>query len=385
MDSNQDIPQEAIDVEPQPKRRRIMTKASSNTNTCSSTLTSRTSNNLDLDLPVVNKLRSFLINTDDRKQFLSTYNTLTSLNIFNLNIPVEILHIISQHAIGTVVLCPICKDSETLIMHHDIDTQQFVTCCCDTCDNYHNILLCCLKKPINQKKCDICDNIYCIECYKNQNCLQTCISCHKQFCDEYQSDGDCGVKCPVSHVYYCCECREYLAQCDFCDKIGTSIFSLDCGCCYRNSPSACSNCENRWHGWGSCIECGKYTCSDCIRQCEYCIDATFCQKCMKEDKKKCFECGNPCCDDCFIRCSIECWDKHCKNCVDKCDRSLCENYYCKDCANKCQYCTNNFCDQCIEPNSHNCTQFIDDECGELNCNESEYNDECEDVNEQDCF
>ena len=345
MHSNQDIFEEEIDsgsseysVESQGKRRKIVANiyASSDTNTSTSSTRSESSdseerttastNGLDLDLPIFDQIRSnsFSINIDDCKQILSTYNTLKSLNIFDLDIPIDILQIISQHAVGTVVLCPICKDTETLIAFHDLETE--LCCGCYACDNYNGILVCCLKKRINQKRCFACNCVYCIQCYNNQQCVQKCLACDRQFCDPNISEFDCGIRCSVTRDPYCWECRDCLPQCDFCGRYATNISSLKCACCKRDSRS-CSTCEYKLlaNGRCSCIACGEYTCHDCIRQCQCCVYATFCQRCMEEEHKKCNDCGDPCCDDCYGECSIEGCDKRCKSYANKCNRSTCEN------------------------------------------------------------
>ena len=153
------------DSEPDKKRIRTTTDTSesSNTDTSSSTTTNSSTpnynyNNLNFNVSIFNQTHFFLIDTDDRQQFVSIYNTLESLNIFDLNVPTDILHIISYNAVGNVVSCPVC-DTETLVMHNDINNNKFKKCRCDKCDYYCNLLICCLQNELNQINCEECRKV----------------------------------------------------------------------------------------------------------------------------------------------------------------------------------------------------------------------------------
>ena len=345
--------------EPETKRRRITLSPSSSI-----------SNKLDLDtitshnhnLPIAQKSISLFSNNDDNKQFLSIYQTLSSINILNFNVPMDILRIIAYNAVGVIIPCPLCKDTETLVMYQDRNAPMnpINTCHCDKCESDRNLLVCCLNTPKNQKICEFCDKIYCITCCDKYNIMNPCSSCGYQFC----STNNCGVQCPVTKDFHCEVCLGYLCQCDDCGEYAHRLEQMECACCHFTSQSCCSACEYKWHRWDECQDCGQDICANCTEPCTNCDDdKRFCTKCLKKFKRECVECGDICCDECIsqTKCiSIQCWNVHCKECVHKCQRSsICDNHFCKDCKNVCAYCEGWYCDECIEPEGHECKEFVD--------------------------
>ena len=358
LECGADIHDEIVS-EPETKRRRIT--SNSTTTPISSIPHTETLTITDDNVPIVNQSISLFPDNDDNKQFLSIYQTLSSMNIFNLNVPIDILRIIAHNAVGIIIPCPLCKDTETLVMYKDIKSpiNPINTCDCDKCESSKNLLVCCLNTPKNQKKCEFCDKIYCITCCNKYNCMNPCTGCGYEFCYTI----DCGVQCPVTKQFYCEACLEYLCQCDHCGEYADSITQMECACCHFQSNCECSACEYKWHRWDECEDCGEYICADCMISCINCDDKRFCAKCLKKETRECAECGDICCDKCIseTKCiSIRCWDVHCKTCVYKCQRSsVCDNYYCKDCKNICPYCEGWYCDECIEPEGHECKEFVD--------------------------
>ena len=204
--------------------------------------------------------------------------------------------------------------------------------------------------------------------------------CNQQFCNPRRHNSCCGIK-TLGGDDYCLDCSCDLSQCDVCRSyIGYDEreMSIKCCSCFESRITCTHNdCMDRLYDWDECDQCQRYICPYCVDYCQCCGDSPLCRECRDMWSRNCVDCEDACCNDCYAKCAAECsdkngTDKHCKNCAILCMRTTCENYCCRDCVNKCGYCNNDYCHECIEPNSHNCEEFLD--IDELNSDNSEDNE-----------
>ena len=308
------------------------------------------SNTIDTNLSLVSSKETTLLPFDtqnDTDEFLLIYTTLIQLNLFNLIVPIDILKIIAYNSVGTIILCPICTISETLIMFSNMN--QFDTCSNKKCDNYNSKLVCCQTNQENQIKCDLCDKIYCVNCCDEYDCLHKCfeIGCGDKCCDSCSvadSGGyHCCNNCYNRSIVICKYCHHFFengygARSVLCSSCET--YHFDSNCC---GDTSCIEQQLEDARVYECHNCGEIYCSNCRQpSCEICgLDDKFCKECVVFYQCKVQNCGTMICQHCMIECdNIECETKCCKkDCVRHCDE--CGTNWCNDCAKSNQYCNRN--------------------------------------------
>ena len=362
-----------------------------------------------MHITITKSTESLYTTEDDKNEFLLIYTTLISVNIFNLNIPIDILRIIAHNAVGTVVQCSICKDIETLITHEN--KNEFTSCNCETCDKFQRKLVCCEKEAENHCSCVDCGIIYCNECQEKFNCLHECESpyCTQFRCescvDNFYFCSDIDLNSDEGH-YFCEGCvYDSMGRCDVCDKhfdlnrLGSwnDGCDLDCAVCkigshrYSGYESICGRkacLDAQWeeyqseYGFARCNSCNQDICGECGTKCEIC-EKVSCIPCKSVDG--CCLCGVGICKpkenesnyngngtsdgdgDSDSGCgSINVENIDCSGsfvgCVN-CGKVCC--YECKDKwmimgANLCPYCNTRYCNDCIDIQNHNCDQGCSD-------------------------
>ena len=132
----------------------------------------------------------------DNKECLLIYNTLLSLSLSNFfinkykfNIPKEILKIIAFNTTGTIIICKLCNDIDTLRLKNDKICKYNCNClnCKNKFEKYINI-------NININKCAY---------YKCNNIILCCNDCIKLYSFENRDDI-----CKKCVTYYCLDCAK---------------------------------------------------------------------------------------------------------------------------------------------------------------------------------
>ena len=240
-------------------------------------------------------------NQADNDAFLLILGALKSISwhdIYSIDIPHDILHVIAYHTTGTIIPCDICNLTETLIMNdssfcQDLDKGKPEICAIKTCSKR---LICCYQKE--EKKCSLCQRVYCF------NCFNTIYKrCFNSLCDKIVCNN-CANGCEKCFMVYCDRCNV--------DNFG-DIYVKKCG-------------NNK---------CGESNCSTCVfrQECLYC-NKEFCQECKSE--WWCDKCQQGYCGDCqplaLETTCDDCGDIFCSDCKKTgfiCNK--CNLYYCQAC------------------------------------------------------
>ena len=238
-------------------------------------------------------------NTQDFNNFLQIYYTLNplltdySLYNININIPNEIIILISEYSIGTIITCNLCElipyklkiPNEILILNQTTNVEWFETARINEY-NIHPWLESIeeIDETMAQNALDEIvgyeydsGSIICRECKIRfgHNCYQ-CDGCGVCMVDNRNTLAFCGNTAKL----YCKECND---PCDYCEINDEITWSL----------RDCDSCQTQM-----CCECKKKACAahaENIKQLEYiwecdkyiCIRSTFCPEKHKKTCKQC--------------------------------------------------------------------------------------------------
>lgn len=148
--------------------------------------------------------------------------------------------------------------------------------------------------------------------------------------------------------------RHELPRCTCCDGEMNSAYACSCG------HLTCADCQR------SCVACGTYICSSCVKTtCQTC-GAVLCEKCVS----KCDLCGAITCPTHSTVCT-KCGVKACSACSSTC--SICGASFCKSHSTDCGICGSTVCTDsiaaCVKCGAKGCTIDIIPcaSCDEMTC------------------
>lgn len=222
-------------------------------------------------------------NSTDNNQFVSILNTLKSigwLNMYNIDIPHDILKIIAFNATGTIILCDICFETETFVIY-DANyhlPHETIPYKCNSSD-CGKILVCCQGSNDSDlsHQCYMCECHYCNDCSSSQ--IISCGDCNKNFCRKCKKSARLCRYCKVSVCTKCESDRNGIPFFDTCQRCSIKI----CESC--SEMSTCNDCNRMYcqncGEFGQCGACYKEYCNDCCEnttQCDFC-GQVYCIQC----------------------------------------------------------------------------------------------------------
>lgn len=289
----------------------------------------------DVNITTFEEILTTLLSIMSKKNWNSNYNYLS----VGQPIPVEILTIIAQYSIGTIVPCTTAKcDRELLLLtdtHKKKILQQYIQC--GRCNRYY-CQKCCKDKRSDSdnpflSKCKYCKtkNV-CSQCSITRYCYQS--GCERNFCGGgWESCKDCISECDYDQCFGCkrrfyCDvcCETCIKTCDKCDYTFCILWGDD------GWVSGCKQdwkCENDCDGYDDYGDgCNEGVCHNC-------------------DANKCCICGNyvklcnQCAEDKYLAdfkkeyvVHKQCDNMYCENCVDDIENDdVDESITCAKCGN----------------------------------------------------
>ena len=150
---------------------------------------------------------------DDHNKFIEYYESLNSLNLYNISIPSEIWKEIAEYSVGTRSTCKNeeCKEE---IWRTEGGNKEGYDSYIDQCGNW-----CCFT--CGEWFCPQCKFIYCTHCedYYCDGCkaesIEECKQCKQITCNACLEVDDHKAFCDNCNVYLCADCKEICKEeCD---------------------------------------------------------------------------------------------------------------------------------------------------------------------------